>query len=408
MRDPINWSIPIGRFFGIAVKVHLLFPLVALGLILRIATQKDMEPGLWVEMAAILAWLFVAVFLHELGHCFAARYVDGEAHDILIWPLGGLAYVEVPHTWKANFIVAAAGPAANLVLCFVTGLMLLALSLWPPLSPLWNPLRPTLSNWAEGAEMGSKYRPGEPLFIGFRNNGKWVSAEAAKAGEGLEMVRVPVDDVKSLGDGSFGLREAPAIRLDMQPLELNVAQIGLARFFWVNWTLFLLNIILVGFPLDAGRMFQCLLWPRVGYRQATLYAVMAGFFVSCVVALVAFGINEVLTLFLALFIYASCKQQWFILETGGEESAFGYDFSQGYTSLERDQPAVVPKRQPNFFRRWLEKRAARKLQREQEQREAEEQRMDELLEKIQRSGKTSLTDEERRFLERVSHRYKNR
>ena len=34
--------------------------------------------------------------------------------------------------------------------------------------------------------------------------------------------------------------------------------------------------------------------------------------------------------------------------------------------------------------------------------------MDQLLEKIARTGKESLTDEERRFLERVSARYRNR
>ena len=98
------------------------------------------------------------------------------------------------------------------------------------------------------------------------------------------------------------------------------------------------------------------------------------------------------------------------LETGGEESLFGYDFSQGYTSLERDEP---PRKKPrrrkvNFFQRWLQRRAARKLQREQERQLAEEQRMDELLAKIQREGRQSLTDEENRFLKRVADKYRNR
>jgi hypothetical protein len=34
--------------------------------------------------------------------------------------------------------------------------------------------------------------------------------------------------------------------------------------------------------------------------------------------------------------------------------------------------------------------------------------MDELLEKIQRQGRQSLTDEEQRFLTRVSAKYRNR
>ena len=55
-----------------------------------------------------------------------------------------------------------------------------------------------------------------------------------------------------------------------------------------------------------------------------------------------------------------------------------------------------------------EARAAKKLQREVEQREAEERRLDELLEKVQRDGINALTDEERRFMKRVSDRYRNR
>src|SRR5205085_6798513 len=102
-------------------------------------------------------------------------------------------------------------------------------------------------------------------------------------------------------------------------------------------------------------------------------------------------------------------QQLIVLETGGEDAPFGYDFSQGYTSLEGTQqpPATTPRRKRlNWFQRWLQKRAAQKARREQEAREAEERRMDELLEKVQRNGIQSLSDEERRFLTRVSARYR--
>jgi stage IV sporulation protein FB len=39
---------------------------------------------------------------------------------------------------------------------------------------------------------------------------------------------------------------------------------------------------------------------------------------------------------------------------------------------------------------------------------AEERRMDEILEKIYREGRAALSDEENRFLVRVSARYRNR
>ena len=61
-----------------------------------------------------------------------------------------------------------------------------------------------------------------------------------------------------------------------------------------------------------------------------------------------------------------------------------------------------------FWQRWKKARLERKIQREEEQRVAEERRLDELLDKVQREGMAALTDEERRFLKRVSDRYRNR
>ena len=109
--------------------------------------------------------------------------------------------------------------------------------------------------------------------------------------------------------------------------------------FRVNYILFLFNIVLVGFPMDSGRFLQCILWPRVGYRQATLTAVFAGFVCCVLLGIFSMWQNEMIALALCLFIFISCKSQWMILETGGDDALLGqYDFSQGYTSLERHEP----------------------------------------------------------------------
>ena len=108
-----------------------------------------------------------------------------------------------------------------------------------------------------------------------------------------------------------------------------------------------------------------------------------------------------------------CNQRWMALEMGAfqEEGLFGYDFSQGYTSLERSQPPQQqPKRKarPNFIQRWLQRRAERKRIREEEQRQADERRLDELLDKVQQHGLESLSVEERRFLTKCSAKLRNR
>ena len=374
MRDPLSWSMPLGRLFGITIRVHILFPAVALGLILRVAFGKEFEAGLWIEVVVLMGLMFVSVLLHELGHCFGARLVEGDAHDILMWPLGGLAYVDVPHTPRANLITTAAGPAVNLLLCISAGLALTAFSLLPPLNPIAvnEVLRPKLYNWAEHRYYGSQHAPGDPKPV------------AAARGTGMEERVIAEESAR-----------------------LTLPQILLARLFFVNWIQFLFNL-LPGFPLDGGRMLQCILWWRTDFRQATLAAIYAGFVTMLLVGIVSFVLNELLLLCVALFIYVTCRQQWILLETGGEESLFGYDFSQGYTSLERDQPSAPRRRRPNFFKRWLQRRQQLKQQREQERREFEERRMDELLEKVQRQGLQALSDEERRFLTRVSARYRNR
>jgi Zn-dependent protease len=352
MRDPFAWSIPLGRLFGITIRVHLLFPVVAVGLILRAAYQKDAQPGQWIDYAVVMAVLFFSVLLHEFGHCFAARFMQGDATEVLLWPLGGLANCEVPHTPRANFVVAAGGPAVNIVLGLLAALLLFLIE--PSLQPVWDP-RYCLARGADGLI---------PLHLW---NGEW------------------------------------------RPFQPFSIQVLVSHLFWTNWFLSLINICLVGFPFDAGRMLQSVLWNYFGYRQATIIAVFVGFVVMFIVGLYSILANEVLALGLCVFIYVSCKHQWIVLETGGEESLFGYDFSQGYTSLERDQPATTqaPPKQ-SWWSRWRQKRAAKKLQREIEQREAEERRMDQLLEKISSQGLTALTDEERRFMKQFSDRYKNR
>ena len=363
MRDPFAWSFPIGRLFGVTIRVHVLFVVFVLASVLRVAfwTPPKAHPedripdGSWIDISIILGLLFLSVLAHEFGHVFGARFVGGDCQEILMWPLGGLAFVEGTNSPRATFISTAAGPAVNFLLCALCAL-LLGFVHGPPLQPHW-------------------WWPTEP-FIG--RNFDQVVEMWAWSGEKLTV--------------------APYSAANL-----------LNWLFRVNYVLFLLNMVLVGFPMDAGRLLQSALWPRVGYRQATLVAVFAGFVTAVIVGVYAMWQYDFLALCLCLFIAWSCKNQWMILETGGDDPLLGhYDFSQGYTSLERDEPPAPRVRRQSWWQRWLAQRTAKKMQREQEQREAEEKRMDELLDKIQRLGRGSLTAEEQRFLKRVSERYRNR
>ena len=60
--------------------------------------------------------LFSIVLIHEFGHQLACRSVGGKTHDIVLWPLGGVAYVSPPQRPGAQLWSIAAGPLVNVVL----------------------------------------------------------------------------------------------------------------------------------------------------------------------------------------------------------------------------------------------------------------------------------------------------
>jgi Zn-dependent protease len=70
------------------------FPLLFVMGLLAEATRYDWD-GAAVGWAALMYGpiLLLTVAIHELGHSLAARHVGGQAEGILLWPLGGLAYV---------------------------------------------------------------------------------------------------------------------------------------------------------------------------------------------------------------------------------------------------------------------------------------------------------------------------
>lgn len=132
--NPMNWAPRIGRVWGIRVRVHLLFILYIL---YRLVQARESFPF----TAQYLLIVFGCVFLHELGHCFAARRVGGSADEILMWPLGGLAMVDAPRTPWAQFVTVVWGPLVNVAIV-VASWSALRVSLGGHAAPSLNPFAP--------------------------------------------------------------------------------------------------------------------------------------------------------------------------------------------------------------------------------------------------------------------------
>jgi len=119
----MSWSIPVMRVAGIGVRVHILFILlVAVELLRAVFPAADADHArLSIALTCIwIAALFSIILLHEFGHCITCRRWGGAADEILMWPLGGLAYCAPPDNAKAHFWTAAGGPLVNVLILCVT------------------------------------------------------------------------------------------------------------------------------------------------------------------------------------------------------------------------------------------------------------------------------------------------
>ena len=136
--NPFMWlltgSVPLFTAFGIRVRAHAV---LVLSIVLMLLFGFGYPGFTLQDRVTAASILFVVVLLHEFGHCFAARWLGGEADDILMHPLGGLAFAQPPRRPLPTFLTVAAGPAVNVLICLLTG----ALLWWQTGHVPWNPFR---------------------------------------------------------------------------------------------------------------------------------------------------------------------------------------------------------------------------------------------------------------------------
>ena len=105
-------SIRLFRVAGIDVFLHWSWFLVA---VYEVQVWRSMfSSPIWAVL--LYLGLFVLVTMHEFGHALACRQVGGRAERIVLWPLGGIAFVSPPPRAGAMLWSIAAGPMVNLLL----------------------------------------------------------------------------------------------------------------------------------------------------------------------------------------------------------------------------------------------------------------------------------------------------
>lgn len=353
-----SWSLGVGRWMGVPVRLHFCL-LLFLVLVFTVEWHFVQWPYATATIPAGTALatslaLFVAVLVHELAHIFAAINLGGSVQKIVLAPWGGQSEYLLPNSARAQSIVYGAGIFANGMLFTVIAAALVQL------------------DHARLIELIDPFRP------------------------------------HALSD----------------PIEVAVLKI----FCWVNFQVAIVNCI-PAFPFDASQIVRMFIWGnnKLISRQRLETAIMA---IAHMVAVAMF----VLAWFSQSYNVGPIQPTWAVLVCAGLILIFASRFEFFRRTLANDRGAkprhhvfsedelidfeAVYDDEPDSFdfdqdsadgiSQWLRQKQEERQLVEVEIEKEDERRADGILEKLYRSGKESLTEEERSVLQRVSDRYRRR
>ena len=119
-----SWSIPVGRLFGVDVRIHLTFFILPMFIFWTdYAAHQGSATG--PRDLAIVGILLACVGAHECGHMFAARRVGLIPKAVILLPLTGVAIYDESRVeksqpaalvWKRDIRLALMGPLVSLAL----------------------------------------------------------------------------------------------------------------------------------------------------------------------------------------------------------------------------------------------------------------------------------------------------
>lgn len=104
----MSWTFPLFRLFGIQVRMHWTLAILLAGQLIQGGMNQTLG-----SRAITMGILFVSILFHEFSHCWMARRRGGHAEEILLWPLGGLAYVGHSGSPRDELRVAGIGPISS-------------------------------------------------------------------------------------------------------------------------------------------------------------------------------------------------------------------------------------------------------------------------------------------------------
>ena len=166
----------------------------------------------------------------------------------------------------------------------------------------------------------------------------------------------------------------------------------------ISYYLLLFNLLPI-YPLDGGRMLHEVLWFKLGYYKSLLFATAFGMVGSILLFMWAIVVTSLLMALIAAMCFINCLQMHRMLKAEGPWGFSEEDEPDWAASARMDAagPAKV-----GFMERRRAAREERRARAASEALAATERQVDEILAKISREGKDSLTARERRILEQAT------
>ena len=329
--NPLRWlftgQFPLFRVFGVQVNCHA--SLLVISVLVLLFGQPFGDSAL--DRVVFIGVLFGVILLHEFGHVFAARWGGGRAEEILMTPLGGLALAESGKGWKKHTITIIGGPAVNVIICLVCGLLLGLTAGFVPLGPY-----------------------------------------------SFETFRV--------------LEEGQARPDWFAPAVTNVAFYAY-YVYSVSYFLLLFNLLPI-FPLDGGQLLQGVLWSKLGWYRATLYATAVGLVGAVLLGIWGLATFALLLIAIAAMCGITCYQLNRQLKAEGPW-AFSEQDEPDYAASLRDE-------EPTWAERRAEKREAKRLEQQQRAEADEQAELDRVLARLSQVGMDNLTRGEKKTLEQAT------
>ncbi len=353
MSEKFSWSGNFGRWWGVPLQVHLFFFLFA-ATVFCVEWHYLQQPGTVAGTALVtIVVVFFMALLHELAHGFAAATLGGRLNSLVITPWGGQSEMAMPLQPREQFLVHAAGPFFNAA-AFAIGALLLTMTERASFTSLINPLQPF----------------------------------ALQGGFEVSLMKIVT---------------------------------------WVNFQMLIVNLI-PAFPFDAQRMLRSAV---LAYNRRTPA-------LSLESGLLFFGVSSGLLLIAAAWLLRDnntgpIQPTWYVLGVAGILVIFSarYGFHQEVVDAQKelqildelmnyemlydneddedeDTDPWLGDHEEGSIADWLYDQQSATENAERSVAIEEERRVDAILEKLHSDGIEALTDEERRFLDRISQQYRRR